>query len=188
MVEDNSAEGPRLDTEARWRAVLSPVRQHLLMVMEDGRFWTVRELARALGRSPQGLYRHLDALLGVGILEQRATPLGQAFRLPGPLVPCGVGEGEPFAPFVFMVVDRLFREAARAVGRAPGPGMPRLGRGWLISLDAAGVAALEDCSRRFAAEVDELMRRSIDLPDDVERTAITVVIGAARYAAADEGE
>jgi DNA-binding transcriptional ArsR family regulator len=115
-----------VDTPERWRAISAPLRQRVLMLLEDGEAWSIRQLAHANGRSPQALYRHVEILASQGLIvvhEEPGSTSGSArrYRLAGPIRL--VGADGPFADAYATCVDRMLRDAARRHGRhGPVPG------------------------------------------------------------------
>ena len=102
-----------VDTEVRWRALTSPLRQRVLELLEDGRRWTVPALATALGRQPRLLYRHLDLLESTGIVTCDTSTSPTRYALAGRLKLVGHENGGPFELYFRKTVERMMAEAAK---------------------------------------------------------------------------
>lgn len=154
-----------IDSPARWEAVSSPVRMRILMVLEGGRTWRVRDLAAAISRTPQAIYRHLTILRDVGLIEEQDSVDGSLYRCPRPVEPFGFFAGEPFEDHYARAVDRIFREAARICARVsnrPELKLRRLTQAWSLRLSPTGVQALNAATARYFSEVRRLLRDEAD--------------------------
>jgi len=63
----------KVQTGAQFRALSSPTRhaiEHVILINETA---SVREIAVQLGRHPASLYKHIDRLLEVGLIEEVGT-------------------------------------------------------------------------------------------------------------------
>jgi hypothetical protein len=182
----------RVDTPERWHAISAPIRQRVLMLLEDGRAWTARELAEANGRTPQALYRHLAILEAQGLIVTEAAPSAsgprnavQRHRLAGPLHL--VGTDGPFAAEYARCVERVFRDAARMHGRRP-PSSRTLVSSNLVLLTEAEAETVRGRIREVLADVRaQAHRRAADGP----RRAHSVVLAfteVGTHAAGDEDD
>lgn len=63
-------------TDAQWSAALAPHRARILVVMDGLGEASAYEVAELLGRSVSSLYRHLDALVEVGLLRKEVGRRG----------------------------------------------------------------------------------------------------------------
>lgn len=168
----------RIDSRARWAAIGSPLRMRILMLLEDGQARRVREIAKALGRTPQALYRHLAILRNAGLVTETLHPDGAAYQCPAMILPVDFFAGQRFAEDYAHAVDRLFREAARAcrtVPAAPGVSLRRLTQAWSLHLDAEGLRALNAATDGYFNEVRRLLREH----SDPEGLPVYVVLGVA---------
>ena len=164
----------RIDTAERWHALAAPLRQRIVMLLEDDAAWSVRALAEATGRTPQALYRHLAILEAQGIVVAEAGAAAR-YRLVGPIRL--VDAGGRFAGAYATCVDRVFRDAARMHRRPPGPGR-------LVSSNLAFLTSDEarEVQERLRAIVAELRAARAVHPEGVaERGAyhLLVAFGAA---------
>jgi DNA-binding transcriptional ArsR family regulator len=86
-MKRSSSETGVIDDAKRIAVLAAPVRTELATTLEAlGGAATVAELAKRLGRSADGLYYHLRAMLRAGLLEEDSGPGGRRYRLatPGP--------------------------------------------------------------------------------------------------------
>jgi DNA-binding transcriptional ArsR family regulator len=60
-----------IERAAQVRALRSPARQEVVDALESAGPSSAAELARLLGKAPDGLYFHLKALVKVGLVEER---------------------------------------------------------------------------------------------------------------------
>jgi len=111
-----------VDTPERWRAISAPLRQRILMLLEHGEAWSIRQLAHANGRTPQALYRHVEILETQGLIVVHDDPAARSrsakrYRIAGPIRL--VGADGRFADAYATCVDRMLRDAARRHSRRP---------------------------------------------------------------------
>jgi hypothetical protein len=149
-----------IDTEARWRALTSPLRQRVLELLEDGRRWTVPALATALGRQPRLLYRHLDLLESTGIVTCDTSTTPTRYALAGRLKLVGHEDGGPFEQYYRKTVERMMAEAGRIHARPAPPEAPvkdRITQSWSLNLTAAQARKLAAHAKRFMQHVREAL-------------------------------
>lgn len=144
----------RIDTAARWHAVSSPLRQHVLQLLEDRAEWSVRALAEAVGRSPQAMYRHLQILQRAGLIHARGAEGSTTYQLAGTMAIDGMRPGEPFAGAFGRTVDRLFRSLARLYRAVPARESPV--QTYYLQTTVLYLTAEE--ARALAQRTDQLLR------------------------------
>lgn len=169
----NRAPRPRrtevpIDSEERWRALGSPLRQRLIELLENRRSWTARALAEGLGRDARSLYPHLELLCRVGLVSAVTGASFTEYRLVGTPVLVGHRAGEPFAGHYRKTIQRMMGEAGRIHGR-PAPGSPaaqqRITQSWTLNLTEAQAHKLARAARRFEHAVREAL---LDLGSEKE--------------------
>lgn len=158
--------------DAQWDAVSSPVRMELLGLAEAEQPCSIRDLARACGRHPTSLYRHVQILVDAGLLVPcgtrpsrrrpermyRVNPLMQGFR-------SWIDKDEQAADrFVSMheamlrAVGRGFRNMFERRWRTPLEDRPPL-RYWashdVTWIDEARGRELNEISRRLVELIEE---------------------------------
>ena len=115
-------------------ALASPVRQDLVVILENSPPLAVTELARRLGRRPDTLYHHLRALQQAGVVEPESRAStggrpGSVWRLktgpvrlaPTALRPRDVSGAERIVGTIARASVRDFRRAMRAAVAGEGP-------------------------------------------------------------------
>lgn len=181
----------------RIRVLASPVRQEIVDAIEAGGASTIAEVARAIGRPADGLYHHVRALLGAGLLAEVGTRRSEHGREQGEydltarpmtvrFVPGEPERAEAIGGVVGASLRLAEREFRAALGRADasttGPGRTvwaNRAKGWLNAERRARVAAL-------LAELDAVMREGA--PGDGELFAMTYVVVPVRARPADRRE
>ena len=135
-------------------ALASPLRQDILVVLENSAPASVAELARRIGRRPDALYHHLRLLERAGLVRRSGGD--STGGRPGSVWtvtahPIQVRAGGAVAPSVRLagqVVGAMARAGARdfqrayrrhLAGEGPKPGAKR----WCVWLDARELAAME---------------------------------------------
>ncbi len=187
-----------IDTEARWRALTSPLRQRVLELLEDGRRWTVPALAAALGRQPRLLYRHLDLLETTGIVTCDTSSSPTRYALAGRLQLVGHENGGPFEQYYRKTIERMMAEAGRIHTRpapAEAPVKDRITQSWSLNLTASQARKLTAAARRFMEQVRTALV-STDSEEPVSsrrRTPYNVVLALSAFdpqvrGALDDGE
>jgi predicted ArsR family transcriptional regulator len=167
-----------VDSPERWRAISAPLRQRILMLLEDGEAWSIRQLAQANGRTPQALYRHVEILETQGLIvvhEEPAAVSGSArrYRLAGPIRL--VGADGPFADAYATCVDRMLRDAARRHGKCPpAPGHVLSSHLVYMTDDEAGAVLA-----RMRATLEELRAHARPRRPNAPRKAYSVLLAFA---------
>jgi hypothetical protein len=175
-----------IDTEAKWRALTSPLRQRVIELLEDGRRWTVPALATALGRQPRLLYRHLDLLESTGIVTCDTGTSPTRYALAGRLKLVGHEDGGPFELYFRKTVERMMAEAGRIHARpapAEAPVKDRITQSWSLNLTAAQARKLTAHAKRFMQHVREALT-SADSEDPTatrRRTPYNVVLALSAF-------
>lgn len=173
----------RLDTAERWRVLASPLRQRLVGLLEDERWWTLDELAKALACSPKSLDVHLAKLEAVGMIGRSEKGEQPRVRLAGAIVPTGQRGGEPFAALYARTMERMLAESAGGK-REPERDRPeellRLLERWTLRVTPTQAARLRAKAKALRDEVMTLVRQ--DDPDAAtreRRVPLDVVLGFA---------
>jgi predicted ArsR family transcriptional regulator len=132
-------------------------------ILENGRT-TAADLAAQLELTPAAVRRHLDALLGEGLIEE-AEPRGKAHR----------GRGRPAK--VFVVTDAGRHHFVQAYDDLAASALRFLA-------ETAGTHAVEQFAARRVAELEERYRRVVAEADPAERAAVLAeALSADGYAA-----
>jgi DNA-binding transcriptional ArsR family regulator len=188
----------RIDTAARWRAIGAPLRHQILQLLEDGRAWTVPELAQGLARTRQALYRHVHILEEAGVVRAVATEDSTTrYALAGRLELVGHEGGGPFEKAYAAAVDRMLRSVGRMYRRQPTTAGPVRGvalESMLAYLTEAEARALRAHIRDTVAAVAAARARSFVAQEPLLPYSIVVgfagvdlvVGGAAEDDAAEE--
>ncbi len=71
--QDSQRPSRAIKHAAQVRALASPTRNAIVQVIGSQGEASVREIAHQLGRQPPSLYKHIDILLDVGLIEQVGT-------------------------------------------------------------------------------------------------------------------
>lgn len=161
-------------------ALISPFRHHLMRTLSSIGPATVRELAEALGRSPESLYYHLRALERVGLIEDRSeTGDERAYdtraRLmvtdPSATAPAYLQAYKKSAAALLRLAERFFARAvdAQAAAKSRRPKTLRIQQ-LQVRLDA-------QAKRELARRLDELVEflAEADRGHGSEAIAVTLV-------------
>lgn len=108
------------------------MRDAIVTVVAQGGEMSIREIARALGRRPATLYRHVDRLLEVGLLREAgtqttATRSGRTYRGPSrvPTIPYRPDDPEHLDALCDHA-ETMLRQAGRELGEAFAAGDARV--------------------------------------------------------------
>jgi hypothetical protein len=153
----------RLDTPERWRALASPVRQRIVGLLEDERWWTADELANALVTTVSSLEPHLEKLHAVGILTRSAKDEVPRVRLAGAVVPTSQLGGESFSVLYARTMEQMLAHSSRAK-RPRAAETPEEWRNlverWTLRVTPAQAARLRTKAKALRDEVMTLVRQS----------------------------
>jgi len=173
----------RLDTPERWRALASPLRQRIVGLLEDERWWTADELAAALETTVRGLGPHLEKLHAAGLLTRSAKGDVTRVRLAGAVVPTSQEGGESFSVLYARTIEQMLAQSARGK-RAKTTETPEAWRNlverWTLRVTPAEAARLRAKAKALRDEVMSLVRQGD--PDAAMRERLVpldVVLGFA---------
>lgn len=171
------------------RALASPVRQDIVDAVSAIGRATAPEIARALGRRPDGLYFHLRLLSRVGLLKIGERPnsggrMVATYSVPGRPLRVKYDLSEPAGSgAISRVAASMLRTANRSFARAAGKGDARVSgphrelwagrtRGWLSE------EGLKEVNQTFARLI-ELFNRQRG-PENACSYEVTFVLSPAR--------
>lgn len=170
----------RIETAEQFKAMASPVRDQIINVVANLTTWSpdgtvagvsIREIGEQLGRKPASLYRHIEALVGAGLIYETGSQSSggrdaTTYAVPGAhivlIAPAETGPAlDAMCEYIESVGQNAGREAAAAaVDRATGAneiGPHDTGgaalRGWLDEEQRAQL-------RRLQKEMNAVFARS----------------------------
>lgn len=175
-------------------ALASPLRQDILVVLENSAPTSVAELARRIGRRPDALYHHLRLLKRAGLVRRSGgdstggRPGGLWTVTAHPIQVSARGAASPTVQLAGQVVGAMARAGARdfqrayrrhLAGHGPKPGANR----WCVWLDARELAAMERALKQVVQRFRALEPRPSRTPFIVTWLLSSVTGGAPAPAA-----
>ena len=164
------------------RALVSPLRHHLLRTLSSLGPCPARTLADRLGRAPEGLYYHLRALTKVGLVREEPGPEGESlFSATAPRIATDPTTSDPdyltaLAKSVSALLRLADRQVTAALDHQASEGTPRHP---VLRAQQLRVRLTRTHAREAARRIDDLLQFLVDHDDPdaarAEDVAVTMV-------------